>query len=255
MNGKRERTIRMRNERKESMNLFDILLIGTLVTLVFLAAIQAGSGMMADKTIHAPANIAATYNETTPMSAVRQGESPKPERSLLMSEKASQVREIPQSQSEVASHPAAQPSAFAPRKDIPLSAKLQEFVTEKCAQEQIDTNLVYAIMWHETRFQPDAISKTQDYGLMQINKPAHFAELQERYGISDMREMLEPYKNAEYGIELIASLIHEHGVKNGLAAYKCGEAGMRANLRRGYTPVDVADMMEKANEYRAAQIA
>ena len=249
----------MRHAKKEGFNVFDGLLIGTLVALAFLAAIQAGSAMQPgtvppQKELAAGAGTSAAPAERGWGSALlpAQGEERPADVVQVCESPAPALTPIEQRET-AKGGAAAVKTAFSARRDIPLSPEFQEYVVKKCEKEQIDSNLVYAIMWHETRFQSDLISKTDDYGLMQINRQAHFSELQRRYGITDMKQMLEPYRNAEYGIELIASLVERYGVEKGLAAYKCGEAGMKANLRRGYIPVDVADMMAKAGEYRAAE--
>lgn len=262
----------MKHAKKESFNVFDGLLIGTLIVLAFLAAIQAGISMRPDAIepgeermetfraeVGAPASVSGLSGESAVQPEQKDSlpgrevvmvcESPTPPLSAMDKQEAAKSGKA----SESKPSGTAVKTSFSARKDIPLSPEFQEYVVKKCEKEKIDSNLVYAIMWHETRFQSDLISETDDYGLMQINRQAHFSELQRRYGITDMKQMLEPYRNAEYGIELIASLVNRYGVEKGLAAYKCGEAGMKANLRRGYMPVDVADMVAKAGEYRAAE--
>lgn len=57
-----------------------------------------------------------------------------------------------------------------------------------------------AVMWRESRCTPDVISKTHDYGLMQINRSAHHARI-ESWGWT-MDSMLKPRQNLTYALWL-----------------------------------------------------
>ena len=61
--------------------------------------------------------------------------------------------------------------------DIPLSNELQEYTEDVCREYNIDEKLVFAIIGRESAYQPDVISDTNDYGLMQINICNHTYEL------------------------------------------------------------------------------
>lgn len=54
--------------------------------------------------------------------------------------------------------------------DIPLSDSLQRYIYEVCADEGVPVTLVLAMIEHESRFNPEVVSSTDDYGLMQINE-------------------------------------------------------------------------------------
>ena len=73
--------------------------------------------------------------------------------------------------------------------DVPLSHSLQRFIYEVCADENVPVTLIYAMIEHESQFDPEIISKTDDYGLMQINAVNH-TWLNEEYRCADM---LDPY--------------------------------------------------------------
>lgn len=53
--------------------------------------------------------------------------------------------------------------------DIELSDELQEYTIGICEEYEVDPVMVFAIMGCESEYQADVISKTGDYGLMQIN--------------------------------------------------------------------------------------
>lgn len=57
--------------------------------------------------------------------------------------------------------------------DIDLSDELQEYTQDVCKKYGINHRIALAIMYVETRFQPDKISKTADHGIMQINECNH----------------------------------------------------------------------------------
>jgi len=106
------------------------------------------------------------------------------------------------------------------RADIPLDYDLQLYIHNKCIEKCIDENIVYALIWSESRFQADVISKTGDYGLMQINAKYHFKAMQDKYGIKVKDEMLSTKVNLDYGISLISDLVSKYGLEKGLAKYK-----------------------------------
>ena len=57
--------------------------------------------------------------------------------------------------------------------DVPLSEYLQRYIYEICADKNVPVTLVMAMIDHESRFNAEVISSTEDYGLMQINSVNH----------------------------------------------------------------------------------
>lgn len=55
-------------------------------------------------------------------------------------------------------------------RDIPLSEDLQEFLYEQTQLYDLDYDIVLGLIYTESTFRTDIISRTNDYGLMQINK-------------------------------------------------------------------------------------
>ena len=66
---------------------------------------------------------------------------------------------------------AAEPTYY----DIPLSKELQLYTYNKCIEYGIPDHyeLVLAMMWQGSNYTADLISKTNDYGIMQINVCNH----------------------------------------------------------------------------------
>ena len=119
-----------------------------------------------------------------------------------------------------------------PYYDIPLSQELQLYTYTKCADLGIESyyELVLAMMWQESDFKPDTISKTNDYGIMQINICNH-EWLSEELGITDF---LDPYQSIDAGTHIIASLLLKYqDPHKALMAYNYGEAGARSHWNRG----------------------
>ena len=69
--------------------------------------------------------------------------------------------------------------------DVPLSLGLQDYIYELCAEEHIPMSLIIAMIDHESKFNPETVSATSDYGLMQINVINH-ERLEEQYHCADM---------------------------------------------------------------------
>lgn len=81
--------------------------------------------------------------------------------------------------------------------DVPLSDSLQRYIYEICADEGVPVTLALAMIEHESGFNPEVVSSTNDYGLMQINAINH-EWLEEKYRTADF---LNPYQNAFCGIQ------------------------------------------------------
>lgn len=116
--------------------------------------------------------------------------------------------------------------------DIPLSEELQKYVYEISLEYEIDHKLLLSIMWVETggTFKLDLISKTNDYGLMQINKSNH--KWLSNAGLDDM---LDPYDNIRAGAIILGGLVEKYGNSHqALMAYNFGEGGMKKVMRNGH---------------------
>lgn len=114
--------------------------------------------------------------------------------------------------------------------DVPLSHSLQRYIYEVCADENVPVSLIIAMIDQESKFNPEVVSKTGDYGLMQINTINH-EWLAEEYRTADM---LDPYQNVFCGIKVIGSYIQNYN-DYGLAlmAYNMGDYGAKKAWENG----------------------
>lgn len=114
--------------------------------------------------------------------------------------------------------------------DVPLSESLQEFIATLCEEENVPESLVYSMIETESQFDPDVISDTEDYGLMQINSCNH-EWLAELYEVEDF---LDPYDNVFCGIKIVGSYLSKYGDYNqALMCYNMGESGAKALWEKG----------------------
>lgn len=90
--------------------------------------------------------------------------------------------------------------------DCALDVETQEFVYYLCEAYQIDWTLVMAMMKHESSYKADVVSKTNDYGLMQINECNH-KWLSETLGITDF---LDKEQNIRAGVFVLRKLFEEY---------------------------------------------
>lgn len=116
--------------------------------------------------------------------------------------------------------------------NVPVDEDLQSYIWSLCClydiEEQYD--LIFAIMRKESNFDSNAISSTNDYGLMQINVSNH-SSLSNKLGITDF---LDPYQNVHAGIYMFANALHKYGsVTDALMAYNMGGGGASKLWKQG----------------------
>ncbi|MDY3653165.1 lytic transglycosylase domain-containing protein, partial [Dysosmobacter sp.] len=103
-----------------------------------------------------------------------------------------------------------------------LSYELQEVMQDCCERYEVPYALALAIAEVETHFDPDAVSATGDYGLMQINSVNHKWLLEK--GLDPMTHA----GNIEAGIYIISQYLQSYGEPElALMAYNCGPGGAR----------------------------
>lgn len=132
--------------------------------------------------------------------------------------------------------------------DVPLSHSLQRFIYEVCADEDVPVSLVIAMIDKESEFNPEAVSDTGDYGLMQINTVNHEA-LEEQYRSADM---LNPYQNVFCGVKVISSYLktYENDYNKALMAYNMGNYGASRAWENGIESTSYTeDILSLMNEY------
>lgn len=106
--------------------------------------------------------------------------------------------------------------------DCSMPKEHQEFLFYLCAGYNLDFTLVMALIEQESTFRADIVSKSNDYGYMQINKINH-QWLTETIGITDF---LDPYQNMRAGCFILRQLFEKYQDADlVLMAYNMGENG------------------------------
>ena len=124
--------------------------------------------------------------------------------------------------------------------NVPLSVDLQRHIHKLCEESGVDYALVMAIIRQESNFKPNAISKTNDFGLMQINKVNH-ARLTKQLGVTDY---LDPYQNTEAGIYMLKELFEKYeGISMVLMAYNQGEASASRSWEKGFFHTEYTNLV------------
>ncbi len=99
-----------------------------------------------------------------------------------------------------------------------------EFISEYCNENELDINIVRALIFTESRYNKDAVSNKNAYGLMQIT-PDTKDWICEKYGIDipNDSELFEPDINIMIGCSILKSHYEEFGNSvTVLAAYNAG---------------------------------
>lgn len=103
-----------------------------------------------------------------------------------------------------------------------LDNDLWKTMVDLCRTYDVPPALALAVAEQESGFNPDAVSMTNDHGLMQINE-INFTWLR-----SEGIEPLNYEGNIEAGILMLSKAINAHGdYHHALMAYNCGDAGAR----------------------------
>ena len=126
--------------------------------------------------------------------------------------------------------------------NVPLSHSLQQYIYEICADNDLSVSLVIALIDKESNFNPECVSDTNDYGLMQINE-CNFQWVKEDYNSVDM---LNPYQNVYCGINILAGYLHKYDddYTKALMCYNLGEYGASKAWENGIFCTDYTKAVE-----------
>lgn len=125
-----------------------------------------------------------------------------------------------------------------------LSYDLQETMQDCCEKYDVPYAAMLALADVETRFTPDAVSKTNDYGLMQINKCNHEWLLEQ--GI----DPLTPAGNIEAGAYIISQHLQNYEeLELAFMAYNCGPSGAKKLWNSGIYQTDYTKKIMAAYEH------
>lgn len=145
--------------------------------------------------------------------------------------------------------PAETPETMRHRDDIVsdgrlLAYDLQETMQDCCERYGVPYALALAIAEVETHFDPDAVSPTNDYGLMQINKCNH--EWLQSLGMDPLTRT----GNIEAGLYMIGSYLERYGdTEMALMAYNNGPGGAKKLWDAGTYQTDYTRRVMSALEY------
>ncbi len=118
-----------------------------------------------------------------------------------------------------------------PTKRNPLpdaAAPYADMIRKTATKEGVDPDLLTAVVWVESSFQPDAVSPAGAIGLAQL-MPGTARSLR-----VDPRD---PAQNVDGSARMLAGLIEEFSrVDHALAAYNVGPNGLKQGLAEGRTP-------------------
>lgn len=133
--------------------------------------------------------------------------------------------------------------------DVPLDNDTQDYLFSVCESYGVEPALVLAMIDTESGFNTNSISKTGDFGLMQINKCNH-ARLKELLGITDF---LNAKQNILCGVAMISANLAENNYDyvQALMCYNMGTNGAKMAWKRGITSTAYTDkVMANLSKYR-----
>lgn len=109
---------------------------------------------------------------------------------------------------------------YDPWEHIPLDDEVKAHVVSLCAEKGIEPEIVFAMIWRESRYQADSIGDNgRAFGLMQVHPRWHYARM-ERLGVTDL---LDPIQNVTVGIDLLDELNRKYNnLTYAIVAYNRG---------------------------------
>lgn len=119
--------------------------------------------------------------------------------------------------------------AFIPL-DVPMSLEMQKYIEHIATQNGVEFTLAMAVIFHESNYTEKIISKSNDYGYMQINVCAH-NYLRNELGVTDF---LNGYDNVKAGTYLLGDYMSKYkDYHAALMCYNMGEYGAISSFKNG----------------------
>lgn len=114
--------------------------------------------------------------------------------------------------------------------DVPLSHDLQDYIFSECKTNGVSADIVITLIQVESGFDPSFISKTKDYGLMQINI-CHKESLERDLRITNL---LDSKQNIKAGVHMLSCIVDKYpDLDKALMVYNLGETGAKRLWKRG----------------------
>lgn len=134
--------------------------------------------------------------------------------------------------------------------DISLSKDLQEYAYSKCKESGLEYPVFLALMRTESSFNANVVSKTNDYGLCQINKGNHNWM---RTIFGENWDPLDPYDNIDASIYMLVNYANSYNCSNYhilLMNYNMGHGNAVNCFNNGiYSSKYSRTVMSRAKEY------
>lgn len=127
---------------------------------------------------------------------------------------------------------------------LDVSEQLQNYLWDQCVEYEITDyyELLFVQIYHESAWNPKAVSGTNDYGLMQINKSNH-EWLKDTLGITDF---LDPYESIRAGVYIMQSYLKKYNdVQKALVCYNMGEGKVINGITSSQYSRDIVKDMDK----------
>ena len=116
--------------------------------------------------------------------------------------------------------------------DVPLPALKQIYVIETAEKFGIPAELVFGVMYVETRYTETAISSNGKYiGIMQISKN-NLKRLTSKFGITDLQDFTQNVTGGAYFLSYFYKK-YDGDIDKVLMCYHCGEGSANVSWRNG----------------------
>lgn len=133
--------------------------------------------------------------------------------------------------------------------DVPLDFEVQDYLFEQCEKYDVPVELVLAVINKESNFKANAISKTSDYGLMQINKVNH-KWLRKQLGVTDF---LDAKQNILCGVYILSGHLKsvDGDINKALMQYQFGIAGAKRLWKKNiYSSKHTRNVVKLYEQYK-----
>lgn len=132
--------------------------------------------------------------------------------------------------------------------DVPLSTDVQDTIFTECKTKKVPQDLVIALIGVESHYNPKCISKTNDYGLMQINI-CHKESLKKDLQITDL---LDSKQNIKAGVHMLSWIVNKYSnINQALMVYNSGEFGAQKLWKQGiYSTAYSRKVIAQLNEIK-----
>lgn len=121
--------------------------------------------------------------------------------------------------------------------------KYNQYVSRYAEENNVEENLIYAIIKAESNFDPDAISTSKAQGLMQLMySTAEEVAQKEEIQLTE-ENIFEPEINIKLGTKYIAELLEKYQcLEVALAAYNAGSGNVDKWIKNGIIKADGSDI-------------